>query len=95
MNLSAFQDHIRRSFVLYKLSSGPNITKAVTWWLSPAPRVEVQSHTLISASRAMAASFFGRIHQQPAIDAQGESWYGEAIRNLKLDLDHRGKKIQS
>ena len=40
----------------------------------------------------MAASFFGRIHQQPAIVVQGESWYGEAIRNLKLDLDHREKR---
>jgi hypothetical protein len=92
MNLSAFQDDICRSFVLYKLMSGPNVSKAVTWWLSPAPRVEIQSQTLVSASRAMAASFFGRVHQQPAIVAQGESLYGVAIRNLKLDIDHREKR---
>ena len=40
----------------------------------------------------MAASFFGHLHQQPTITAQGDLMYGEAIRNLKLDLDHKEKR---
>ena len=89
MHLLAFQDDICRSFVLHKLTpggSGP--TKGMIWWLSKSPRVEVQSRTLISATKAMTASMFGRMCQQPKIIYEGEIFYGEAIRNLKSDLSH-------
>ncbi|KAK4696615.1 hypothetical protein P7C71_g1331, partial [Lecanoromycetidae sp. Uapishka_2] len=88
MRLSAFQDDICRSFVFHKLTGGSQPTKAMTWWLSSSPRVEVQSRTLVSASRAMTASMFGNIHQQPRIAHEGRVMYGEAIRNLKSDLAH-------
>ena len=88
ISLSAFQDDICRSFVLHKLTSGPTITKGITWWLSPSPRVQVQAYTLVSASRAMTASFFGRMHRQPSIIAQGQSMYIEALHNLGQDVGH-------
>ena len=91
ISLSAFQDDICRSFVLHKLTSGPTITKGITWWLSPSPRVQVQAYTLVSASRAMTASFFGRIHRQPRIVAQGQSMYSEALHNLAQDIGHTVK----
>ena len=91
LSLSAFQDDICRSFVLHKLTSGPTVTKGTAWWLSPRPRVEVQAYTLVSASKAMAASFFGRIHQQPRIVAQGQSMYIEALHNLRQDVGHAVK----
>lgn len=91
ISLSAFQDDICRSFVLHKLTSGPTITKGMTWWLSPSPRVQVQAYTLVSASRAMTASFFGRIHRQPTIIAQGQSMYTEALHNLAQDVGHAVK----
>lgn len=91
LNLSAFQEDLCRSFIFHKLCSRDNLSKAMSWWLNPAPRVEVQSRTLVSASKAMSAAFFGRIHQQPAIVNQATSWYGEALGNLRSDLSHKVK----
>ncbi len=88
ISLSAFQDDICRSFVLHKLTSGPAVTKGMTWWLSSTPRVQVQAYTLVSASRAMTATFFGRLHQQPSIVAEGERMYVEALHNLAQDVGH-------
>lgn len=88
MHLLAFQDDICRSFVLHKLTGASGPTKSMAWWLSSSPRVEVQSRTLVSASRAMVASMFGNIHHQPRITHEGQVMYGEAIRNLKSDLAH-------
>jgi len=88
VSLSAFQEDIFRSFVLHRLCTGPEYTKAMGWWLSPTPKVEVQSRTLVSASKAMSAVFFGRVHQQAAIVTEGERLYGEALRNLNNDLSH-------
>ena len=39
----------------------------------------------------MTASFFGRIHRQPRIVAQGESMYIEALHNLAQDVGHTVK----
>ena len=36
----------------------------------------------------MTASFFGRMHQQPRIVAQGQSMYIEALHNLRQDVGH-------
>ena len=91
ISLSGFQDDICRSFVLHKLTSGPTITKGMIWWLSPSPRVQVQAYTLVSASRAMTASFFGRIHRQPRIIAEGQSMYTKALHNLAQDIGHPEK----
>ena len=88
LNLSAFQEDICRAFIFHKLSAGPEYTKAMSWWLSPTPKVEVQSRTLVSASKAMSAAFFGRVHQQTSIITEGELMYGEALRNLSKDLSH-------
>lgn len=91
LNLSAFQEDICRSFMFHKLCSGDMFSKAISWWLNPAPRVELQSRTLVSASKAMTAAFFGRIHQQPRIITQGTLQYTEALRNLTSDLSHKVK----
>lgn len=91
LHLSAFQEDICRSFLFHKLCPSNNFSKAVSWWLNPTPRAEVQSRTLVSASKAMTAAFFGRIHQQPTILNQATSWYGEALRNLRSDLSHQVK----
>lgn len=91
VNLSAFKDDICRSFILHRLCAGPDYPKAMSWWLSPTPKVEVQSRTLVSASRAMSAAFFGRVHQQATIITEGEVMYGEALRNLQIDLRHSVK----
>ena len=88
MHLSAFSDNVCRSFVFHRLCSGGNFSKAISWWLNPTPRAEVQSRTLVSATRAMTAAFFGRIHQQPNIINEGTKAYGEALRNLASDLSH-------
>ena len=91
LNLSAFQECICRSFLFHRLCSGENFSKAISWWLNAAPRVEVQSRTLVSASKAMTAAFFGRIHQQPRIVTQGTEFYMEALHNLTVDLSHNVK----
>ena len=91
LNLSAFRDDICRSFLFFRLCSGENFSKAISWWLNPTPRAEVQSRTLVSASKAMAAAFFGRIHQQPRISNEGTKMYGEALLNLTKDLSHEEK----
>lgn len=90
MDLAAFQEDICRSFVFHRLS-GAQYSKAMSWWLSPNPRVEVQSRTLVSASKAMSAAFFGRINRQRKIIIEGDLMYGEALRNLSLDLSHQVK----
>lgn len=90
-NLSAFREDICRSFFFHKICSGDNFSKAMCWWLSPAPRAEVQSRTLASASKAMTAAFYGRIHQQPRITNEGTKLYVEALGNLKSDLSHEVK----
>lgn len=92
MNLSAFQENICRSFLYHRLCAG-HFSKGISWLLSPAPRVEVQSRTLVSASKAMAAAFFGRVHQQPKIIREGNLFYVEALRNLTSDLSHDVKSI--
>lgn len=91
LNLSAFREDICRSFVFHRLCAGENFSKAISWWLNPAPRVDVQSRTLVSASKAMTAAFFGCIHQQPKIVMEGQKFYGEALSNLKTDLSHEVK----
>lgn len=91
LNLSAFQDDICRSFYFHRLAIGPRYSKAMTWWLSPTPKAEVQSRTLVTASKAMAAAFFGRIHKQTSIRIEGDLMYGEALRSLKTDLSHPEK----
>ena len=91
LTLSAFREDVCRSFLFHRLCSGENLSKAISWWLNPNPRAEVQSRTLVSASRAMTAAFFGRIHQQPNIINEGTKMYGEALRNLGSDLSHEVK----
>lgn len=91
LDLSAFREDICRSFLFHRLCSGENLSKAISWWLNPTPRVQVQSRTLVSASKAMVAAFFGRIHQQPLIMNEGTKFYGEALRNLSSDLSHKVK----
>ena len=91
LNLSAFQEGICRSFLFHRLCSGENFSKAISWWLNPAPRAEIQSRTLVSASKAMTAAFFGRIHNQPHIVREGTVFYTEALRNLQSDLSHKVK----
>lgn len=91
LNLSAFRDDVCRSFTFHRLCSGGRLSKAVSWLLHPAPRAEVQSRTLVSASKAMSAAFFGRIHRQPNIINEGSKAYGEALRNLASDLSHKVK----
>ena len=91
LNLVAFRDDVCRSFFFHRVCSGENFSKAIAWWLNPAPRVQVQSRTLVSASKAMAAAFFGRVHQQPYIIHEGTKMYGEALRNLSSDLSHEVK----
>ena len=93
LNLSAFQENICRSFLYHKLCAGRHFSKGISWWLNPAPRVEVQSRTLVSASKAMSAAFFGRVHQQPKISREGNLFYLEALRNLTSDLSHDVKSI--
>lgn len=93
LNLSAFREDICRSFLFHRLCPGGNFSKAISWWLNPAPRVEVQSRTLVLAGKAMAAAFFGRIHQQPRIINEGTRYYGEALRNLNIDLSHKEKQL--
>ena len=88
MNLSAFQEDICRSFLFHRLCKGPGYSKAMSWWISATPKVEVQSRTLVSASRAMSAAFFGRVHRKPSIVTEGDLMYGEALRNLSKDLSH-------
>ena len=88
MSLSAFQEDICRSFVLHRLCAGPGYSKAISWWLSATPKVEIQSRTLVSASKAMSAAYFGRVHQKARIITEGELMYGEALRNLSQDLSH-------
>ncbi len=88
LDLSAFREDICRSFLFHRLCSKDTFSKAISWWLNPAPRVEVQSRTLVSASKALAAAFFGRIHQKPQIITDGTALYTEALRNLKNDLSH-------
>ena len=88
MNLSAFQEDICRSFLFHRLCKGPGYSKAMSWWLSPTPKVQVQSQTLVSASRAMSAAFFGRVHRKPRIVTEGLRMYGEALYNLGKDLSH-------
>ena len=91
LHLSAFKEDVCRSFVFHRLCSGGNFSKAISWWLNPAPRAEVQSRTLVSATKAMTAAFFGRIHQQPNIINEGTRAYTEALRNLTSDLSHKVK----
>ena len=91
LNLSAFKEDVCRSFVFHRLSGGSSFSKAISWWLSPAPRAEVQSRTLVSATKAMTAAFFGRIHQQPNIITEGTRAYTEALGNLASDLSHEVK----
>ena len=93
LNLSAFQENICRSFLYHRLCAGRHFSKGISWLLNPAPRVEVQSRTLVSASKAMAAAFFGRIHLQPKISREGNLFYLEALRNLTSDLSHDVKSI--
>ena len=88
ISLRAFQDDICRSFVLHKLCGGTKYSKAMSWWLSAAPKVEIQARTLVSASKAMAASFYGRVHNQPQITIEGSRLYTEALHNLNMDLSH-------
>ena len=88
LDLSGFQEVICRSFVFHKLSAGPQYSKAMSWWLSATPKAEVQSRTLVSASKAMSAVFFGRVHRQASITREGESMYGQAMHNLRQDLLH-------
>lgn len=92
LNLSAFREDICRSFLFHKLCPEGSYSKAISWWVSPVPRVEVQSGTLVSAGKAMAAAFFGRIHQQQRILNEGTKYYGEALRNLNTDLSHTEKQ---
>ena len=40
----------------------------------------------------MTATFFGRIHRQPNIIAEGQHMYIEALRNLAQDLGHDEKR---
>ena len=91
LNLSAFQEDICRSFLYHRLCAGRHFSKGISWLLSPTPRVEVQSRTLVSASKAMAAAFFGRIHQRPKIMREGNLFYVEALQNLSSDLSHNVK----
>lgn len=91
LNLSAFRENICRSFLFHRLCAGDNFSKAISWWLNPAPRVEVQSQTLVSASKAMTAAFFGRIHQQQNVIIEGTKFYGEALSSLNTDLSHEVK----
>ena len=93
LNLSAFQEDICRSFLYHRLCAGRHFSKGISWLLSPAPRVEVQSRTLVSASKAIAAAFFGRIHQRPKIIREGNLFYVEALRNLTSDLSHDVKRV--
>ena len=93
LNLSAFQENICRSFLYHRLCAGRHFSKGISWLLSPAPRVEVQSRTLVSASKAVAAAFFGRVHQQPNIKTEANQFYVEALRNLTSDLSHDVKRI--
>ena len=65
----------------------------MSWWLSPTPKAEVQSQTLVSASRAMSAVFFGRVHHKATIIREGERMYGDALHNLKTDLSHPVKAL--
>ena len=92
INLFAFQEVICRSFLFYKLRIGPHASKALVWWLSPSPRVEIQSSTLVLASRAVSAGFFGRIHQQSKIMIEGARFYGQALRNMRTDISHPEKR---
>ena len=91
LNLSAFREDICRSFLFHKLCSGKNFSKGMSWWLNRAPRAEIQSRTLVSASKAMTAAFFGRVHHHTRIIREGNIWYGEALRNLQSDLSHKVK----
>lgn len=91
LNLVAFREDVCRSFYFHKFCSGKNFSKAISWWLNPNPRVQVQSRTLVSASKAMSAAFFGRSHQSRFIIREGEKMYGEALRNLSSDLSHEVK----
>lgn len=93
INLSAYKEEICRSFILHKLSAGPQYSKAMSWWLSPAPKVEIQARTMVSASRAMAATFFGRIHKHAGITTEGRRLYIEALHNLSKDLSHPVKAL--
>lgn len=88
LSLFTSQEDICRSFVIYRLCGGAQYSKAMSWWLSPRAKVEVQSKTLVSASKAMAAAFFGRIYRQQRIMTEGHLMYGEALRNLTSDLSH-------
>ena len=88
INLSAFREDICRSFVFHRLCAGSNPSKAMSWWLNSSPKAEVQSRTLVSASKAMSAAFFGRVHQQARIITEGGLMYGDALRNLSQDLSH-------
>ncbi|KAL6716263.1 hypothetical protein ACLMJK_005829 [Lecanora helva] len=88
LNLSAFREDICRSFVFHRLCAGPEYSKAMIWWLNPSPKAEVQSKTLVSASKAMSAAFFGRVHQQAKILTEGGNMYSDALSNLSQDLSH-------
>ena len=91
MNLFAFREDICRSFLFHRLCAGDNFSKGIGWWLNPTPRVDVQSRTLVSASKAMTAAFFGKIHQQPRISTEAYHFYTVALHNLNNDLSHKVK----
>ena len=91
LNLSAYREDICRSFLFHRLCSGDHFSKAMSWWINSAPRVDVQSRTLVSASKAMTAAFFGRIHQQKDILTEGRGFYVKALSNLHNDLSHKEK----
>lgn len=86
--LAGFQDNIYRSFLLHKAVGGQPVTKALAWFLSPEPRVEVQSQTLVLASGALSRTFFGEYNRQQRIVIEGIDLYGKALRSLRDDLCH-------
>lgn len=91
IHLSAFREDICRSFLFHKLCAGQNFSKAMSWWLNARPNAEVQSRTLVSASKAMCAAYFGQVHRQQSIITEGTRFYGEALVNLCADLSHAEK----
>ena len=79
MNLDAFQDAMYTSFLIRRLFQLEGQKKAFGHWMD-AISVEPDAGSALSlAVHSLAASFYGRVHRQPAITARGARLYSSAL----------------
>lgn len=85
IGFSAFQDDVCVSFFVHRLLPKLGRTQVIGHWMDVITSHESVSVLSLSL-QCVATSFFGRIHQQPAIMARGAQQYGSALRSLSQFL---------